>query len=39
MFFSVTYALHDGSIHTASVPADTIVQAAAHFQTIVSVWV
>lgn len=31
MFFSVTYALHDGFIYTASVPADTIVQAAAIF--------
>ena len=31
MCFSVTYALSDGSIHTSSVVADTIVQAAAIF--------
>lgn len=31
MCFSVTYALNDGSIHTSSVVADTIVQAAAIF--------
>lgn len=31
MCFLVTYALNDGSIHTSSVVADTIVQAAAIF--------
>ena len=31
MCFSVTYSLNDGSIHTSSVVADTIVQAAAIF--------
>ena len=31
MCFSVTYALNDGSIHTSSVFADTVVQAAAFF--------
>ena len=31
MCFSVTYALNDGYIHTSSVVADTIVQAAAIF--------
>lgn len=31
MCFSVTYVLNDGSIHTSSVVADTIVQAAAIF--------
>lgn len=31
MCFSVTYTLSDGSIHTSSVVADTIVQAAAIF--------
>lgn len=31
MCFSVTYTLNDGSIHTSSVVADTIVQAAAIF--------
>lgn len=31
MCFLVTYALSDGSIHTSSVVADTIVQTAAIF--------